>query len=148
MSQTERIHRIQQLLHEQQYVSRDQFLEELEISHAQFKRDLDYLRDRFQVPIEYDAQRRAYFLNAKSGTRTAEFQLPGPLYTSTEIRALLLMQDLVTQLQPGLLDQHLGPLRERLKLLLGDNAISADDIRRRIRILHMASRPVDTVSAP
>ena len=56
---------------------------------------------------------------------------------------MLLMQDLMNQLQPGLLDEHLGPLRERLKLLLGVQDLPSDEIRRRIRILHMASRPVE-----
>ena len=65
------------------------------------------------------------------------------MYTAREIYALLTMQDLVNQLQPGLLDEHLGPLRERLKLLLGREDLRPDEIRRRIRILHMASRPVE-----
>lgn len=53
------------------------------------------------------------------------------------------MQDLINQLQPGLLDEHLGPLRERLKLRLGREDLRSDEIRKRIRILHMASRPVE-----
>ncbi len=140
MGQTERILRIQQMLQERAQVSRQEFLEALEVSPAQFKRDLAFLRDRFQVPIDYDPRRRSYVL---TGEDTAQYGLPGPLYTPAEIHALLLMQDLITQLQAGLLDEHLGPLRERLKLLLGRDDLSAADVRRRIRILHMASRPVN-----
>lgn len=139
MGQTERILRIQQMLQERSHVPRKAFLEALEVSAAQFKRDLSFLRDRFRVPITYDPKTRSYIL---SGEDTAHYGLPGPLYTPAEIHALLLMQDLVTQLQAGLLDEHLGPLRERLKLLLGRDDLSAADVRRRIRILHMASRPV------
>src|SRR5690348_10755185 len=117
MGQTERVLRIQQILRERPAVSRSAFLEELEISAAQFKRDLDFLRDRFQLRIDYDPKRRAYVL-AKDN-EAAEFALPGPMYTEREIHALLVMQDLINQLQPGLLDEHLGPLRQRLKLLLG-----------------------------
>jgi predicted DNA-binding transcriptional regulator YafY len=68
--------------------------------------------------------------------------LPGPLYTPAEIEALLIMQDLMDQLQPGLLENYLKPLRKRLKLLLGNKDLRSEQIRRRIRILHMASRPV------
>lgn len=118
------------------------FLEELEVSRAQFKRDLAFVRDRFQVPILWDRLREGYVWS-ESGADAVSYDLPGPLYTASEIHALLLMQDLVTQLQPGLLDQHLGPLRERLKLLLGTPDLPSEEIRRRIRILHMASRPVD-----
>jgi predicted DNA-binding transcriptional regulator YafY len=142
MSQTERVLRIQQLLRERKVVPLRTFLEELEVSRAQFKRDLAFVRDRFQVPIRWDRSHQGYTW-PQSGTDAANYDLPGPLYTASEIHALLLMQDLVTQLQPGLLDQHLGPLRERLRLLLGTRDLPAEEIRRRIRILHMASRPVD-----
>ena len=139
MGQTERILRIQQMLQEHTHVPRKAFLEALEVSPAQFKRDLSFLRDRFRVPISYDPKTRCYVLTGEEHT---QYSLPGPLYTPAEIHALLLMQDLVTQFQAGLLDEHLAPLRERLKLLLGREDLSAADVRRRIRILHMASRPV------
>jgi predicted DNA-binding transcriptional regulator YafY len=141
MSQTERVLRIQQILQERPCVSRQVFLEQLEISPAQFKRDLAFLRDRFQVRIDYDRLKGGYVLT-QAGNE-AEVQLPGPMYTPREIYALLIMQDLIEQLQPGLLDEHLGPLRERLKLLLGREDLRSDEIRQRIRILHMASRPVE-----
>src|SRR5690242_12390290 len=139
MSQTERILRIQQMLQDQRMVSRATFLDELEISPAQFKRDLAFLRDRFQVQIEYDPQKRGYLIT--HGEEGESVELPGPMYTAREIHALLIMEDLVKQLQPGLLDEHLKPLRERLKLLLGRKDLPSDQIRKRIRILHMASRP-------
>jgi predicted DNA-binding transcriptional regulator YafY len=141
MGQTERILRMQLLLQERKLVPKRTFLDEFEISEAQFKRDLAFLRDRFRVRIEYDPARRGYFMEG-SGDESS-YELPGPMYTASEIHALLLMQDLVSQLQPGLLDEHLAPVRERLKLLLGSSDLPADEIRRRIRILHMASRPVE-----
>jgi predicted DNA-binding transcriptional regulator YafY len=139
MSQTERILRIQQILQDRQVVPRATFLDELEVSPAQFKRDLAFLRDRFQVQIEYDPEKRGYLL--AHDKEAASVELPGPMYTAREIHALLIMEDLVKQLQPGLLDEHLKPLRERLKLLLGRADLPSDQIRKRIRILHMASRP-------
>jgi predicted DNA-binding transcriptional regulator YafY len=136
MSQTERVLRIQQMLEMRKSISREEFLEEFEISPATFKRDLDMLRDRFQVEIVYDRELRGYCLERRGGS------LPGPMYSASEISALLLMQDLLMQLQPGLLEQHLAPLRERLQTLLGTKRFDAGQIRRRIRILHMPSRPV------
>jgi predicted DNA-binding transcriptional regulator YafY len=140
VSQTERLFRIEQILRERSVVSRRAFLEELEISPAQFKRDLAFLRDRFQLQIDYDPQQNGYFIARDS--ETPEISLPGPMYTIQEIHALLVIQDLINQLQSGLLDEHLGPMRERLKLLLGGEDLRSEEIRRRIRILHMASRPV------
>lgn len=121
-------------------VSKKTFLEEFETSEATFKRDLSFLRDRFQVDVQYDPARGGYFI---AEGHEAVLELPGPMYTVREISALLTMQDLICQLQPGLLDQDLAPLRERLKLLLGENEVHSDDLRRRIRLLHMASRPVE-----
>lgn len=140
MAQAERIWRIQHLLRERRVVSRQAFVDELRTSPAQFKRDLAFLRDRFHVEIDYDRDRRGYRLGSEKAD--GEIALPGPLYSSAEIEALLIMQDLMDQLQPGLLENYIGPLRERLKLLLGNKHLRSEQIRRRIRILHMASRPV------
>lgn len=136
MSQLERIQKIQQILELRTVVPREHFLEELEISLATFKRDLEFLRSRLQFDIQWSRERGGYYRVGNDG------KLPGPLYTEGEIHALLLMQDLMAQLQPGLLEKNLIPLRERLKLLLGADSLQPEQIRRRIRILHMTSRPV------
>lgn len=86
MGQTERVLRIQQLLRERPAVSRRSFLEELEISAAQFKRDLAFLSDRFQVRIDYAPGRRSY-VRAQDKESVAE-ELPGPMYSAGEISAL------------------------------------------------------------
>ena len=143
MGQTARVFRIQEMLRKRGAVSKQAFLRELEISEAQFKRDLAMLRDQFQKLIVYDPKTREYHMEDGEGT---DIELSGPMYTQAEIHAMLLMQDLITQLQPGLLEGHLRPLRERLSLLLGSAQLPSDEIRRSIRILHMASRPVDPVN--
>ena len=51
MDRTERFYHIDRLLNERRVVPVQVFLEELEVSLATFKRDLEYLRDRFQAPI-------------------------------------------------------------------------------------------------
>ena len=142
MSQTERVLRIQQMLQVRKVIPREEFLGELEVSPATFKRDLEFLRSRFQVNIEWSRERGGYYCeDLRSGGGHAN--IPGPMYSASEIHALLLMQDLLIQLQPGLLEMDLAPLRQRLQLLLGTKLSEPDQIRRRIRILHMASRPVD-----
>jgi predicted DNA-binding transcriptional regulator YafY len=141
MAQAERILKIQQMLQARGVVSKQTFLTEFEISEASFKRDLAFLRDRFQVDVRYDPQKRGYVI---SGGGESAVELPGPMYTASEILALFTMQDLICQLQPGLLDRDLAPLRERLKLLLGAEELPSEDLRRRIRLLHMASRPIES----
>ena len=142
MSQTERVLRIQQMLQAKRVIPREEFLGELEVSPATFKRDLEFLRSRFQVNIEWSRERGGYHCeDLRSGG--GHGNIPGPMYSASEIHALLLMQDLLVQLQPGLLEMDLAPIQQRLRLLLGTRHFEPDQIRRRIRILHMASRPVD-----
>ena len=143
MSQTERVLRIQQMLQARKAIPRKEFLAELEISLATFKRDLEFLRSRFQVNVEWSRERGGYCCeDLRSGD--GQGKIPGPMYAANEIHALLLIQDLLIQLQPGLLEMDLSPLRLRLESLLGTNHFEPDQIRRRIRILHMTSRPVDS----
>ena len=118
MSQTERVLRIQQMLQAKRVIPREEFLGELEVSLATFKRDLEFLRSRFQVNIEWSRERGGYHCeDLRSGS--GQGNIPGPMYSANEIHALLLMQDLLVQLQPGLLEMDLAPLRQRLQLLLG-----------------------------
>ena len=60
MDRTERFYRIDQLLKERGVVPRQTFLDELEISPATFKRDLEYMRDRFNAPVVWDADAGGY----------------------------------------------------------------------------------------
>jgi DeoR/GlpR family transcriptional regulator of sugar metabolism len=54
MSDIERLHRIKYMIQQRKCVPREDFLSELEISPATFKRDLEYLRSRLKASIVYD----------------------------------------------------------------------------------------------
>ena len=60
MERTERFYKIQNLLRSRHFVSMQDFMSELGISRATFKRDLEYLRDRMHAPIVYDRDQKAY----------------------------------------------------------------------------------------
>ena len=60
MDRLERFYKIDALLQERTVVPRDDFLRELEVSLATFKRDLEYMRDRFRAPVVWDADLRGY----------------------------------------------------------------------------------------
>jgi predicted DNA-binding transcriptional regulator YafY len=142
MERLERFYRIQQLLRARRLVRTQDFLEELEVSRATFKRDLDYLRDRFHAPILYDRDQEAYRLDEKAGDG-ALWQLPGLWFNAQELRALLTMDRLLDDLQPGVLSQLIGPFRKRIRELMGVGDHSADDIARRIRVLSMGARAIE-----
>jgi predicted DNA-binding transcriptional regulator YafY len=44
------------------YLSRKDFAEELEVTTKTIQRDIDFMRDREGIPIEYDPFRYGYYL--------------------------------------------------------------------------------------
>ena len=138
MDRTERFHLIDQMLSNQRVVTRVQFLDVLEVSPATFKRDLEYLRDRLAAPIIWDPERRGYCY--ESGAALDQFQLPGLWFNTSEIQALLSMDALLDNLQPGVLSKHIEPLRSRIRMLLDDGDHSVDEISRRIRVVPFAAK--------
>ena len=69
-------------------VSRDAFLEALQVSRATFKRDLEYLRDRMDAPILWDPEAGGYRLASEDGAQQ-NYELPGLWLSAGEIYALL-----------------------------------------------------------
>jgi len=141
MERTERFYKIQNLLRSRHFVSAQDFMSELGISRATFKRDLEYLRDRMRAPIVYDRDQQAYGFDPAIADSTL-WQLPGLWFSADELQALLTMDRLLGDLQPGVLSELIAPLRKRLRGLLESGEHSAADIARRIKILSMGSRRV------
>ena len=139
MDRTERFYRIDRLLRESRVVTIDRFLDDLSISRATFKRDLEYMRDRLNAPIQWDRDAGGYrFIeDAESGP---EYELPGLWLNESEILALLSMESLLEEIEPGLLGARLEPLKARLSALIESTDHHADEIRKRIRVLRMGSR--------
>jgi predicted DNA-binding transcriptional regulator YafY len=141
MERTERFYKIQHLLRSRSFVGTQDFISELGISRATFKRDLEYLRDRMHAPIVYDRDHAGYGFDPRVED-SGLWQLPGLWFSAEELQALLTMDRLLGDLQPGVLRELIGPLRKRLRGLLESGEHSADEIARRIRILTMGSRRV------
>ncbi len=139
MDRTERFYKIHQLLAARDAVRISEFLDALGVSRATFKRDLEYMRDRLNAPIEWDRERRGYRF-AGDAADAGRYQLPGLWFNPSEIRALLTMQHLLADVQPGLLEPHVKPLLARLRALLGSGEHSAEEVERRIRIIHLGAR--------
>jgi len=110
MDRTERFYKIDSLLQGGKAVPVERMLRELEVSLATFKRDLEYMRDRFHAPIVWDREARGYHFAATAAARTPgppgterlpvraegpRFELPGLWFNASEIRALLTMQHAV-----------------------------------------------------
>ena len=139
MYDAERIHRIDQMLHERRVVPLKDLLEALGVSKATFKRDLAYMRDRLNAPIEYDRERGGYCFGEQGiGPRYA---LPGLWFSEAEVAALLTMSQLLEELDSNLLKPHIRPLVARIDAILGDGKVGSTELRRRIRIPRAGARP-------
>ena len=141
MDRTERFYRIDQMLHERGCVPVNDFLQELEVSLATFKRDLEYMRDRLHAPIEWDRERGGYKF-VLTNPKGPSYALPGLWFNASEIHALLTMQNLLANLQPGLLGSHIEPLKARLRAMLGTADHSAEEVEKRFRMMYSSRRKV------
>jgi predicted DNA-binding transcriptional regulator YafY len=139
MDRTERFYKIEQLLISRRVVPISIFLEALGISQATFKRDLDYLRDRMNMPIEWDRNAKGYrYVTTHPNDRSST--LPGLWFSASEVHALLTMQHLLANLGNGLLSNHIAPLQTRLKALLGSADHSVEEVEKRIKLEHASRR--------
>lgn len=111
--------------------------EDMECSERTVKRTIRYLRDFLHAPIVYDRERNGYHYDQRQGA----FELPGLWFNPSELQALLLMQQLLHQVEPGLLDPQLEPMRQRIDQLLQLKHLSGNGLKERIRLISTASRP-------
>lgn len=144
MDRTERFYKIEMLIRSRGCVSFAALIEELGVSRATLKRDLEYLRSRLDAPIVYDRFDNGYRL--QDDTRAAgqaKHELPGVWFSEREIHALLTMHQLVQGLDDGgVLGRHLQPLLDKLHGMLGPNEDAARELMKRVKVLSAARRPV------
>lgn len=142
MDRSERFRSIIKLLTVKKAVPKSEFLDKLSISEATFKRDIEYLRDRMDAPIIWDASVKGYKLDKNNG-EDQNYELPGLWFNASEMQALLVMEFLLENLQPGLLASHLRPIRSQIKDLMGKGDHSSEEVAKRIKFLPIASRNYD-----
>jgi predicted DNA-binding transcriptional regulator YafY len=138
----ERMTKIVRFIRRRGSISMAFLMRELEVSEASVKRDLEFLRDRMGCPLEWDRSKRGYVIRDElaGGGR---FELPGIWFDSSEVFALLTMLHLVEGVQPGLLEEHVGPLKARLRTMLAAGTKSARPLESKLRLIHFAPRKVE-----
>src|SRR3954470_11198472 len=139
VDRTERFYKIDQMLQGRPVVPIRDFMDELGVSLATFKRDLEYMRDRLNAPIVWDRDANGYRFEQAKGAG-ARYELPGLWFNPGEAQALLTMEHLIESLEPSLLGPHLEPLKTRLTALLSTGDHSADEVRKRIRVIPFGTR--------
>ncbi len=136
MSEIDRLYSYRTLLTGRRAVPRDEILKKLEISPATFKRDLSKLRDRLNIPVVFDRDLGGYRLD----TTDVRQELPGLWFSQDEVLALLTIQNMLEQMEPGLLGPKLKPLQERLDEMLKAQGLTAATLAQRVRLVHAGKR--------
>jgi predicted DNA-binding transcriptional regulator YafY len=141
MDRTERFYKIELLLRSRGCVTFQVLRDELAVSPATLKRDLQYLRERLSAPIIYDRFDGGYRFQPLQSGRSARQELPGLWFSEQEIHALLTMHQLIAGLDDdGVLSRHLQPMLDKLQGMLGTDEDEARELIRRVKVIATARR--------
>ena len=138
MSEIVRLYSYKDLFAGRRAVGRAEIMAKLEISEATFKRDIAKLRDQLHMPIAFDRDLGGYTMAPGHD----DTELPGLWFNQEELLSLVTIQQLLEQLEPGLLGPKLKPLHTRLVQLMEKHGLASQDVARRIRILNVGKRVV------
>jgi len=136
MSETDRLYRYKTLLSHRRAMSAQELMDAQEVSLATFKRDIAKLRDRLGTPIVFDKDLGGYRLDADPNAT----ELPGLWFSQDEILALMTIQNMIEQLDPGLLGPKLKPFRKRLDDMLTRQGLDPQELTQRVRAVHAGKR--------
>ena len=139
MDRFDRIFELNRIFQSARYpVSRQRLEQELECSRATVKRLIEEMRLYLNAPIVYDRKLNGYRYDP---SESEMYQLPGLWFNASELQALLTVQQLLADIQPGLLDHHLQPLKRKIDQLLSRQPGHAEPLSSHIHLLKAAARP-------
>jgi predicted DNA-binding transcriptional regulator YafY len=141
MSEIDRLYQYKTLLSGRRAMSREDIMQKLEISLATFKRDIAKLRDQLHTPIVFDRDLGGYRLEQSDST-----ELPGLWFSQDEMLALMTIQSMIVQLEPGLLGPKLKPLQKRLDDMLASQGLDVATLTQRVRAVHAGKRRLTLTS--
>ena len=140
MSKVERLYHLHNILNQRRTpISRQDLMERLECSQATLYRLVGELRDFLGAPIEQDPDTRGFYYDR---SYEQPFDLPGIWISPGELQALLTARQVLSNVQPGLLEGELESLQGRITSLLQKKGVEQESGESRIHIQHVAGRAV------
>ena len=140
MDRFERIVRLHRLLaaNRRYGVTLAQIMERLECSRATARRVIAHMRLYLGAPLIWDPKLRRYRYAEREGE--GPWELPGLWLGADELHALLAAERLLEQVEPGLLEPELGPLRRRIRELLRRVPGGGEALAGRVRLAPIGRR--------
>lgn len=140
MSKVERLYHLHNILQQRRTpISRQELMERLECSQATLYRLVAELRDFLGAPIEQDPDTRGFYYDR---SYDQPFDLPGIWISPGELQALLTARQVLSNVQPGLLEGELSALQSRISALLRQKGVEEESGESRIHIQQVAGRAV------
>ncbi|HFA59207.1 MAG TPA: HTH domain-containing protein, partial [Rhodospirillales bacterium] len=139
MDRVERIYRLHALLdaNRRYGVTLEQIKERLECSRATAVRTIRDLRNYLGAPLVWNPKLRRYRYEEEG---RGPWQLPGLWLGADELHALLAAERLLEQVEPGLLEPELAPLRRRIRALLQRLPGGSEALAGRVRLAPIGRR--------
>ena len=146
MSKTERLQQLTQLLRKRRRITRAELMQTLQVSRATLMRDLEWLRDVLGHPIHWDRDMGCYLWRESGDAGEQPEEMPGLWLRPSEVLALVTLDQLLRDIQPGdLLRGHLQPLENRLTRMLKQSGLdrsAQSQLGRRVRVIGLWQRRV------
>jgi proteasome accessory factor C len=140
MSRRERLYHLHDILRQRRTpIARAELMDQLGCSQATLYRLVAELRDKLGAPLEQDEEGRGYFYDR---SLAGNFELPGLWISPDELQALLTARHVLGNVQPGLLEDELDGVQQRINQLLDRQGLDFSAQPERIHIRHDAGRPV------
>jgi predicted DNA-binding transcriptional regulator YafY len=144
MNKTDRLHHVTKLLRARRRITLAELISETRASRATLMRDLAWLRDELGHPIHWDRDSQCYQWRAPDHAEDAPEEMAGLWFKPSEVLALLTLDHLLREIQPGdLMRRHLQPLEQRLKKILrqsGLDTAAEHQLTERIRVIGLGQR--------
>lgn len=146
MNKRQRLNHISQLLRVRRSISLSFMQQETGASRATLMRDLAALRDENGVPIRWDRDTGCYHWFDQGPDGEIAREAAGLWFTPAQALALVTLEHLLAQVQPGdMLQRYMAPFERRLQSIWrqsGERGVLGEQVRRRVRIIGLANRAV------
>lgn len=108
-----------------------------EISRRTAQRNIEFLRDRYSAPLEYDPTRKGYFYADTS------FTLPQLPVSQNELLAILLARNLLSQSAGGIIGEAIASFGKKLLAQTGELGLSEGRLRDSFSAIWNGYSPAD-----
>ncbi len=123
MDRFDRIFRLHTILDNRRTpIALTEIKQQLDCSKATADRIIQHLRDHLNAPLEYSREYNGYYYDRQSGDKS--YELPGLWFSAEELHGLMVCQQILSQISPGILSEQIDGLHQRINQMLAQTNTS------------------------